>query len=213
MTKRIFYNVIKTICLTALYTMKGNFGIAQPAINGASCIIPGTTYEYTITGQWDSSSNAHLCINGGLLNSRDSCTALQTSPSMVLLTWNDSATERKIEVTSDLGNARLVVIGTTELNGGVIDDTDEVQIFSNDQVTYTFHCAVATGGSCVPNYIYQWQSSYNQLNWTNIQDATAKDLQYSGTITASTYFRRVTIETHSNILAYSDAGQLMLTYE
>jgi hypothetical protein len=213
MLKKILQKLIKVIYLTALFTMTGYCGVAQPGINGASCIMPGTTYEYMITGQWDSSSNARLCINGGILNSGDSCISLRTSPSMVLVIWNDSVADRKIAVTSDLGNASLMVTGTTELNGGVVDDSDEVEIFDADQVSYTFHCAVAMGGSCNPNYTYQWQSSTNQLNWTNIQGATSKDLQYSGTITVSTFFRRVTIEMHSNIVAYSDSGQLMIVYK
>ena len=132
---------------------------------------------------------------------------------MVLVIWNDSVTDRKIAVTSDLGNASLMVTGTTELNGGLVDDSNKVEILNADQHNYLFNCAVATGGSCDPNYTYQWQSSTNQLNWTNIQGATSKDLEYSGTIAVSTFFRRVTIETHSNIVAYSDSGQLMIVYE
>ena len=213
MRKRIFYNVVKTICLTALYIMKGNFGIAQPEIKGPGCIIPGTTYQYMITGQWDSTSNTRICITGGVLSGGDHCVSIVTSPSMVLLVWNDSAAERKIDVSSDLGNVSMEIIGTTDLAGGVIDDTDEVQILNPDQAIYTFHCAVPTGGSCDPNYIYQWQSSPNQFDWTDIQGANGKDLQFSGTISVTTYFRRVTTETNSNILAYSDSGQLLITYQ
>jgi hypothetical protein len=213
MLKQILQKLIKVIYLTALFTLIGYSGIAQPGINGAGCIIPGTTYEYMITGQWDSSSSARLCITGGILNSGDSCISLQTSPAMVLVIWNDSVADRKIEVTSDLGNASLIVTGTIELTGGVVDDSDEVQIFDADQLTYTFHCATPTGGSCDPHYTYQWQRSTTQLNWTNVQGATGKDLEYSGTITACTFFRRVTKETQSNIVAYSDSGQLMIVYD
>jgi hypothetical protein len=213
MLKQILQKLTKVLYLSVLFVMTGYYCVAQPGINGAACIMPGTTYQYLITGHWDSLSNTHLCIKGGILTSGDSCIFLKTSPSMVLVIWTDSVADRKIAVTSDLGNASLMVTGTTELNGGLVDGSNKVNIFKADQLDYTFHCAVATGGSCDPNYTYQWQSSTNQLNWTNIQGATGKDLKYSGPITASTFFRRVTIETHSNIVAYSDAGQLMIVFE
>lgn len=212
MRQQILKKMIKVIYLIALVAITPSYGVAQPGIEGASCIMPGTTYQYMITGQWDSSSNAHLCIQGGILKSGDSCISLQISPSMLLVIWNDSVTHRKIAVTSDLGNASLMVTGTTELHGAAVDDSDKLKIFDADQLNYIFHCGVATGGSCDPNYTYQWQRSTNQLNWTNIQGATTKDLKYSGTIETSTFFRRVTIETHSNIVAYSDSGQLIIVY-
>jgi hypothetical protein len=131
---------------------------------------------------------------------------------MILVIWNNNVAERTIAVNSDMGNVSLMVTGTTELNGGAIADSDKVKIFNTDQFNYIFHCADATGGACHPNYTYQWQSSTNQLNWTNIQNAKGKDLQYSGTISTSTFFRRITIETYSNIVAYSDSGQLTIVY-
>lgn len=198
--------------LTALLTTAGYFAVAQPGINGASCIIPGTIYEYKVTGHWDPLSNTRLCVTGGALKSGDSCISLQASPSMVLVIWNDNVVERKITLTSALGATSFMVTGTTELNGGVVDDSDKVQVFHPGQVSYTFHCAIAKGGSCSPDYTYQWQSSTNQVNWTNIQGATGKDLRYSGAITTSTFFRRVTEEKLSNIVAYSDSGQLMIVY-
>jgi hypothetical protein len=213
MGQQILKKIIKVIYLIALVAITPSYGVAQPGIKGASCIMPGTTYQYLITGQWDSSSNAHLCIQGGRLKSGDSCISLQISPSMVLVLWNDSVIDRKITVSSNLGNASLMVTGTTELNGGTVDNSDKLKIYNADQHNYIFHCGVATGGSCDPNYTYQWQNSTNQLDWMNIQGATSKDLQYSGTITISTFFRRVTIETNSNILAYSDSGQLMIVYQ
>jgi hypothetical protein len=212
MGQQILKKIIKVIYLTALVATTPSYGVAQPGIEGASCIMPGTTYQYLITGQWDSSSNVHLCIQGGKLKSGDSCISPRISPSMLLVIWNDSVMDRKITVTSDLGNASLAITGTTELNGGAVDDSDKIKIFDADQLNYIFHCGVATGGSCDPHYTYQWQRSTNQLNWTNIQGATTKDLQYSGTISISTFFRRVTIETHSNIVGYSDSGQLMMVY-
>jgi len=202
----------RIIYLIALFTISGYSAVAQPGINGPGCIIPGTVYEYRITGLRDISSNALLCITGGALRNEDSCISLQTSPSTVLVIWNDDVVERKISVTSALGNASLIVTGTTELNGGAVDDSDKAQEFHAGQVSYTFHCRAATGGACSPEYTYQWQSSTNQINWTNIQGATTKDLQFSGAITISTFFRRVTTETHSNIVAYSDSGQLMIVY-
>ncbi|HVM86673.1 MAG TPA: hypothetical protein VMT76_00700 [Puia sp.] len=213
MIKQIFRNVIKPVFVTSLLIVTSHCGQAQPQIKGPACITPGTTYQYIISGRWDASAKPRICITGGVLTGGDSCISLKASPAMVLLKWNNSASERNIRVSSALGNVGMEIHATTDLAGGVINDSDQVQVSNPKQTIYTFHCGVPSGGSCNPNYTYQWQSSTNQLNWADIPGAKGKDLYYSGTITVSTYFRRVTKETNSNILAYSDSGQLMIAYQ
>ncbi|MBS1973553.1 MAG: hypothetical protein JST13_04325 [Bacteroidetes bacterium] len=213
MIKQIFRHTIKPVLVTSLLIVKSHCGQAQPKINGPACIIPGTTYQYIISGQWDASANARVCITGGALTGGDSCISLKASPAMLLLAWKYNVAERNIRVSSALGNVSLEINATTDLTGGVLDDSDEVQVLNADQAIYTFHCGIPAGGSCNPHYTYQWQSSSNQLNWVNIPGANGKDLRYSGTITVSTYFRRVTTEAKSNMLAYSDSGQLMIAYQ
>jgi hypothetical protein len=206
---------VMLIYLTALLIMIGYRGAAQPAINGPACIIPGTTYQYQyiITGKSQTDSKVRVCIAGGRLNDGNTCVSVYTFPYMLLIVWSDSAAERKIEVTSVLGNNSLIVSATTELNGSAVDNSDRLQVFNASQATYTFHCAKATGGSCTPAYVYQWQSSQNELNWTDIQGANGKNLEYSGRVTVDTYFRRVTTETHSHIVAYSGAGLLNVVFQ
>ncbi|HET9824271.1 MAG TPA: hypothetical protein VFP87_02990 [Chitinophagaceae bacterium] len=198
------------ICLVALWMMIVSHSAAQSTIKGPTCIIPGTTYQYLINGKWVSSAVMSVCITGGKLTNGKTCSPTGTIPNMILVLWDSSANERKIEVSYGSGKDSLIVVGTTLLNGGAIEDSDRLQLFVQGKSVSTIHCSEATGGSCTPIYTYQWQVSQNGLNWTNIDGATNKDLQYTGKITVSTYFRRITTESRSNTIAYSDWGSLTL---
>ena len=214
MIKSDFRKPIRIICFILLFIVLSYNNKAQIVINGPTCVIPGTTtYQYNVDGKLNTDSTATICIAGGTLNSGTNCVTVATLPYMILVVWNDSVFNRKVQVSSYLGSNSLIVSGTTQLNGSVINDSDQVQLFDSTQVVYIFHCGDATGGSCNPTYIYQWQSSENQLNWTNIGGATGRNLQYSGSIQVTTFFRRVTTETQSNTIAYSGSGQLNTVYQ
>jgi hypothetical protein len=182
-------------------------GFAQVSISGPSCILPGTRYMYIISGPWNSASTMRVCLTGGRLDSGDSCSAAGPVQSSVFVTWGNGQ-RSKIDVASSSGNSSLSVRATSELNGGQIADSDRAQVFRPDQGTYIFHCNEATGGSCDPYYLYQWQKSENRLEWTDLEGAAGKDLQFSQAVQVSTYFRRVTIEARSNTRTYTDPAVL-----
>jgi len=184
---------------------------AQVTVSGPQCIIPGITYQYIISGNWNASSAIKVCLRGGKLASGERCTPDSERPTSVFVVWNDTSF-RKLDVTSSLGNTSLVAQATTGLKGGGINEGDKVKIYDSTITTYTFHCGVAKGGSCVPSYSYQWQRSDDRLNWVNIINATGKDLQFSASIKVNTFFRRVTTETNSNTVVYSDTGILAMPF-
>ncbi|MGC4036058.1 MAG: DUF6443 domain-containing protein [Chitinophagaceae bacterium] len=66
--------------------------------------------------------------------------------------------------------------------------------------------AGASGGSCSPSYSYQWQSSPNNVTYTNISGATATTYNFSSALTATTYYRRMVTETVSSTVAYSNVA-------
>jgi hypothetical protein len=129
----------------------------------------------------------------------------------VFVVWSDTG-YHKLEIISSSGNMNVIVQHTTELKGGQIFDSDKSQIYDSTIASYIFRSEEASGGSCTPVYSYQWQKSEDGLNWTNIIGAIGKDLLFSGNILVNTFFRRVTTETNSNTLAYSNLGMLVILF-
>lgn len=205
---------LKFVCILSLVLMS-YISYAQVNISGPTCILPGKVYQYNINASWNSSSTMRICIKGGKLQSGSSCTPIGTISSLVFIIWDSTGSQnmgRKIELTSSSGNATLTVQGTTELQGGQINSEDKTQVYNKDKTVYNFHCSAASGGACVPFYYYQWQKSENGLNWKNIDGATTKSFQFSGSIIVNTFFRRMTTEAHSNTIAYSDLAVLSVEF-
>ena len=189
-------------------------GTSQISISGPVCVIPGRTYQYIVHANWPPSSTMSTCITGGKLLSGNECTPGGALSNMMFVIWDSaSVNPRKVGLTSSLGNIDYAVTGTTELNGGVINDSDKVQVYDTARMNYLFRCTTASGGDCSPIYSYQWQQSINRLSWTDINGATNNDLQFSGTIQGNTFFRRVTTETNSNIVAYSEVAMLTFVFQ
>jgi len=204
--------IVGGIVLAGLILVANENGFAQSSISGPRCVTPGITYQYLIGGKPSASALIRVCITGGHLTSGSACSSMGATQNMVLVIWDSSASSRKIALTSGSRTDSLVVMGTMDLRGGVVDDTDKVQSYSKVIGVYTFHCSQSIGGSCSPNYKYQWQSSDNGMNWRDIDGAVDKDLRFKGNISGSTYFRRITNELQSNSIAYSDWARLDIAY-
>lgn len=194
---------ILTICNSAV--------IGQVSISGPVCVIPGTPYQYVINGQWSDSSYMRICVIGGKLNNGETCTAQGTILSDVIVVWNDTSMHH-LEFNSSSGNIKLELQSTKELAGGLINAIDRVRIFDSAVAEYSFQCSPATGGTCAPIYIYQWQKSENGLNWVDITGANEENLLFREAVKVNTYFRRVVEERGSATIAYSDAGLLSIDF-
>lgn len=184
---------------------------AQVTLSGPQCVIPGTVYQYDIKGARNDSSVVKVDIKGGVLTNGISASTDRVKVSTVFVIWKDTA-YRHIEVQTKRGNAKLLVQGTVALNGGEIKADHSVRTYGSALTDYTFQCSLPTGGSCNPNYTYQWQKSEDGFMWTDLANANEKDLLFSGKLATDSYFRRVTIETQSNTVSYSDVGLLTVPY-
>ncbi len=207
---RQYYSRIPFIQITIslIMLLNGRSAFAQPEITGPRCILPGISYQYLVSGNWKAGTNVNVCVTGGKLKGDSTCTPKGSIPFMLFVTWDAANGKRQIELNSDAGKATLSVLATEQLQGGVLDANDRSQIIDNSNRNYVFHCKASQGGNCSPNYIYQWQYSENSVEWRDIVGATAKDLQISGSRSATTYVRRLATETNSNTMAYSDQGVL-----
>lgn len=213
MLKYYLRALIFKIILSAGCILSGFCGFAQLEITGPKCIIPGVKYQYMVSGSWKPESTVKVCITGGKLSGDSICTADGTRPFMVFVTWNANERLKKIEMTSSLGSTSIGVTATENLDGGLLKESGKSQEYDEDKSDYVFQCKDPRGGHCSPNYIYQWQYSENAVMWTDIKGETAKDLKYTGPGQTEIFFRRMTIETNSNSIAYSDIGKLTVKFQ
>ena len=73
---------------------------------------------------------------------------------------------------------------------------------SGDSSTCDNFTVTNTGATSLSGIVYQWQSSTDQISWTDIAGANTASL--SSTQTASTYYRLMTICTAGNDTVYSN---------
>lgn len=178
---------------------------AQVTISGPTCVVPGTVYQYIITGAWDSASTMQICLKGGVINGTGgSCTGTVTPRSSILVIWN-GAGPGSLQLTSSKGSSSLAVTVTTPLSGGIPSVAVRTQLIAYGGTPLAIDCSASTGGSCTPDYQYQWQQSLNELNWTDIPGAVSARLNFAQPLLQPAFFRRKVTERNSGTIAYSDA--------
>ncbi len=179
---------------------------AQVTVSGPTCVVPGTTYEYTISGSWDSVSIMQVCITGGYVPDslvQGMCTPQGAPLSAILVIWDSAMSGGAITVSSSLGNVSLAVSITTPLIAGFIDSVSGQQAIGYDSVPSTIYCSADSGGSCSPSYSYCWQQSTDAVNWVNVPDSANQNLNFSEPITTTTFYRRKSVEVSSGTIGYS----------
>lgn len=206
---KIQFSRLRAILVVLFIIIKGVSLFGQTEVSGATCVIPGVSYQYIIKSSWEQTDILQVCIRGGVLSTGGQCTPAGTKPSFVTIIWSDSLLKR-IDLSSSNGNSNLIIQSTTQLNAGSIEVNDTLKTYDVSIPYYVFRCTEATGGSCSPHYTYQWQKSTDGINWQNISGSVTKDLQFSGVLKITTQFRRVTAEAGSNTIAYSNAALLLV---
>ena len=175
----------------------------QVVVSGPTCVIPGTVYQYVITGPWDSTSTMQICLTGGqLADSSGPCTPSGGLLSFVWVTWN-SGSSGSVLVQSSKGNDTIGVTITSALVGGVITDSSNNQQIAFSDTPAVIKCSPSTGGSCTPQYSYQWQQSSDQVSWSDMAGDTTQNLTFSGPVTQTFFIRRKVTETGSNTITFS----------
>jgi hypothetical protein len=186
-------------------------GAAQPVMTGATCVVPGTTYQYLISGNWDSASTMEVCTTGGvvaLLNGP--CTGNSSPVASLLIVWNAGVGSGSLQLTSSKGNTSFSVTITRPLRAGTITTVSKLQSVGFNGVPTVIHCSPDTGGSCSPVYAHQWQQSRDNVHWTDINLANGNDLTVLPAQKQTIFFRRKTVETGSGSIDYSDAAAVMV---
>ena len=182
----------------------------QVTISGPTCATPGVSYQYQIYGPFDTSTVVQVCTVGGVIgNGSASCTS-GTKLAYVMVVWNPNVSSANITVSSSAGNGNLNVSIFQMLNGGQILNTNKSQSIGYDSIPPTINCSSATGGGCSVNYSYQWQSSLNNVVWSNISGATNQNLQIHLNPLQTTFYRRMVTEKGTLTIGYSDASTVFV---
>ncbi len=173
------------------------------SISGPTCVLSGTQYTYTYGGSWTNSTNMVWTITGAGTFSGSSS---GTPQPQVHVTWTGSGT-LKIVTTNPTASVTINVGLAPGLSGGTL--LNPAQTINPNAIPDTIrNLTGASGGSCSPTYTYQWQSSPNNVTYTNITGATLLYLPFSTGLASTTYYRRMVTETSSNTTAYSGVATI-----
>lgn len=182
--------------------------LAQERISGSSCVTPGLKYQYLITGYHGNVSSNHIAVFGGILIDVQTVSQKeQGSISKVSVRWNKDITQGKIYIVSkDTSSFKVTII--PPLKGGEIVEGNVQQLLPYNSVPYQTILSSASGGSCHPNYTYQWESSSDAIHWVSLTGAIDTVFSFPP-LKKSTYYRRRVTETTSKTVAYSPILSLL----
>lgn len=205
--KRSFIRKVDLMLCTAILTFWCQAGYSQSiAMSGPSCVTTGVVYLYTVSGNWDSASTVRFCISGGtLVDSGGTCAGGAGILSFVRVSWDSGGVSSgSVAVTTSLGNDTIAVTIAPPLVVGQIDSAVLNQSLDTLTTPGTLTCSTSTGGGCTVSFQYQWQQSYDNVIWQDISGATSAQLSFSGPLSQTTYYRRVTNNAVSNAFGYSN---------
>src|SRR5574343_1294790 len=162
-----------------------------PTYNGSGTYINNGTYSYTITG-------GYVTGNPGQTYKSGTCTNCVYYSLSISITWTSSS--GTLTFVNSVGPKTINITAITALSPGSISPSS--QTINYNTFPSTLSATAATGGAASPVYAYQWMSSTENVNWTNISGATSQN--YSpGSLTSSIYYRRKVTETVTNTIAYT----------
>ncbi len=175
----------------------------QWTISGPTCVTVGTQYTYTISGSWTNSTQMTWTVSNG------TGSASGTPLPQIHVTWSGSGTVQ-INTSNPTGSYSLPVTASSTVTGGTLTPTSQTIHYGATPTNLT--CTASGGGSCNnPVYSYQWQSSPDNSNFSNIAGATATNITFTAGLTQTTYYRRFVTETVSGTTNYSNTATVIVS--
>ena len=197
-------NFVQKLLLHMLFGLLTWSAVSAQSISGTSCLPKASSIYYTYSLNYPGSSYSWSVVGGADFSGHTSGTC-SSSSCYVNIIWTSTATSGYITIPG----ATLNVTMYTPLVPGSISAPFPTIAFNAIPPTYT--CPAATGGYCSPTYAYQWQSSLDGTNFSDISGATGLNLSFSTGLVQSTYYRRrVTVGTIGTV-AYSNVGQVTIS--
>jgi len=206
MKRRSRYSTIAIVLLCNLLTGIQARTQGTTSISGPTCVQAGVYYGYSISAYYSGTANFTYSIsNGSLSTGGSSGTHIGPGVASVMIMWGPGG--GTIYLSSPAGGKSYSVATGPVFVGGTYT-SGQNQSINYNTIPATLNCAAATGGSCsTPSYTYQWQTSTDNVNYSNISGATSQT--YSpGALTQTTYYRRFVTEATSGNTAYSNVATI-----
>ena len=181
------------------------------SIFGPTCVLASTQYQYSLSGS-SSGQGINWCVSGGTITGETAGCLYGTNLTSVYVTWNSSGGTKSLTATITSGGSGSVTINptlTTNLSPGSITSNSS-QTISYNTTPATINCSVATGGHCTPSYTYQWQTSPDNVTFTDSSGATGQNLSFSSNLITTRYYRRKVTEANSGSVGYSDVATVFV---
>src|SRR3954470_4855844 len=119
---------IKRLCFLIINCIVfAKFVSAQVSISGPTCVNAGTEYQYTISGNWNTSTNMNWCLTGGLISGTTNTCKSGTPVVSILVIWKTGVISGVVSLTSSIGNATLNVSIVAPLQPGAISISSKTQ--------------------------------------------------------------------------------------
>ncbi len=196
--------IAKPLMFLVIFPFFFKQGFSQISITGPTCVQAGTSYQYTIAGNWTGSTSMTWNITGGVITGTTNTSTSGTPKPNIYITWSSSGNV-KLTTSNPTGNATLNVSVSSALSGGSLSNTSQT-ITYNTTPSGINSASGASGGNCSPVYSYQWQQSSDNVNFSDISGQTGLNLSFSLSLTATTYYRRKVTEAGSGSVAYSNTA-------
>ncbi len=98
----------------------------------------------------------------------------------------------RVSVNSGVGTStecKITVLPLPPFSAGTLTPT-YIQLNTTNNGPGAITCTSAVGGGCGGTYIYQWQSSTNGVNFSNISGATGANYSLTSSLGTTTWYRR-----------------------
>ncbi len=208
MQKIIYIPRLVVAVTLALILSTTNKGYSQASIGGPTCVLAGTQYSYTLYAYYSGTANFSYTISGGTL-STGGTSGTHSGPGSVgiLVTWT---TNGSITLNSPAGYAVLTSTITPAFSPGSFT-SGQTQTINYGTTPATLNCSAPAGGTCTtPNDVYQWQESPDNINFMNLNGATAQNLTFSSGATQTMYYKRFSTETTGSNSGYTPVASVVL---
>lgn len=204
--------MFKTIALWFIVTMpfvttmaQSGLGQEPLGITGPECVRTGVEYQYIISGSLDSVPGLHIVLTGGVFTHNGLTRIDDSVVTEVRVTWTDS-TGGSVSIGSATDSITKFVSVAPDLLPGTIDSAQILQVVNPDSIPATIVCSPANGGGCSASYEYQWQQSADGIEWTDVPGADGINLNFSATLSETTFYRRRVKPVLSDVIAYSNVA-------
>jgi RHS repeat-associated protein len=217
-TTKMKYKILlrATLVLSLLLFLVYHKSYGQLGISGSTTVIQGNSYNYNGTYNGSQSFACNSCswtytiTNGFVTGFPTQHSKSGTTPpsggvvgaAAVSVTWSANPGSLNLVMGgAAAGNKTITITVVAPLNPGTLSPSSQTKNYGDSAVITGNK---ASGGAVSPIYQYQWMSSSDNVNWTNIPGAI--DTNYTAhNLTATTYFRRQVTETTTSTIGYTSS--------